>query len=103
MIPLQAYSFLTDSPRLGRWTKLTIIKLVSRTFLFLVSPFVTNRHFSWKVLCVVLATLELLDLGYAAQILVHHGSDAIPAINVISPIVQIFTFVSCTVNVLFCW
>ncbi|GAU94483.1 hypothetical protein RvY_06252-2 [Ramazzottius varieornatus] len=33
-----------------------------------------------------------MDLGYAAQLLVHFGGGAIPTINIIGPLVQIFTF-----------
>ena len=37
--------------------------------------------------------LELMDLGYTAQVLVHFGADVLPTINLISPLIQVFTFV----------
>ncbi|XP_055348777.1 multidrug resistance-associated protein 1-like [Paramacrobiotus metropolitanus] len=33
-----------------------------------------------------------MDLGYAVQISVHFGMDALPAVNIVSPLMQAFTF-----------
>ncbi|XP_055333699.1 multidrug resistance-associated protein 1-like [Paramacrobiotus metropolitanus] len=71
-IPVEIYKVMTDNTRLGRWTKMTITKMG---------------------LCIILVILELMDLGHAAQVMVHFGTDSLPAVNLISPLVQVFTFV----------
>ncbi|XP_055333700.1 LOW QUALITY PROTEIN: multidrug resistance-associated protein 1-like [Paramacrobiotus metropolitanus] len=70
-IPVEVYKVITENARLGRWTKMTIAKMG---------------------LCIILVILELMDLGYAAQVLVHFGTESLPAVNIISPLIQVFTF-----------